>query len=186
MLLYLYTLTEELNKPKIEKIYNAHHKDMMDYAKIRLWSSGRKNYAFEAEDAVQNTFVKVTRNIDKIDFLREEKYIRGYVISILVNEINNILREKEFVSDFGDSVLEKVEFNNIETLMVVDKYNDAIAAIRQMDEKYSTALYLAICEEMSVKEIAKMMGISEKTVYTRIMRAKKKVIDAVEEVSYNG
>ena len=186
MLLYLLTLTEENNKPIIEKLYDSYHKDMMDFAKLRLWSADRKNFAFEAEDAVQNTFVKVTKYIERIDFSREEKHIRGYIFSILINEIYNILREKEFISDVSVDEIESVGFNQIETLIIVEKYSDAIAAIKQMDEKYSSTLYLAICKEMTVAEIAKMMGISEKTVYSRLLRGKKILIHAVNGVSDNG
>ena len=186
MLLYLFTLAEESNHQKIESIYNAYHRDMMDFAKLRLWKSGRKNFAFEAEDAVQNTFVKITRNIEKIDFSTEKKHLRGYVFSILINEISNILKEKEFVAEMDATDLEDRGFNSIETLIIVEKYDEAIEAIRKMDDKYSSTLYLSICEEMSVKNIAKMMGISEKTVYTRLQRGKKMLIDAVKEVNVDG
>ena len=186
MLLYLFTLTEESNHRKIEYIYNTYHRDMVDFAKIKFWDAGRKNFAFDAEDAVQNTFVKITRNIEKIDFSKEEKHIRGFVFSILTNEIYNILREKEFVAEIDAENLNDVGFNSIETLIIIEKYDEAIAAIRKMDDKYSSTLYLAICEEMSVKNIAKMMGLSEKTVYTRLARGKKMLIDAVKEVNVDG
>ena len=186
MLLYLFTLTEEANHKQIEHLYNLYHKDMMDFAKIKLWEAKRKNFIYEAEDAVQNTFVKITRNIEKIDFSRGEDRVRGFVFSVLINEIYNILREKEFVADLDPENLPDTVFNSIEALVIVDKYNDAIAAIRKMDDKYSSTLYLSICEEICVKNIAKMMGISEKTVYTRLQRGKKMLIDAIKEVNVDG
>lgn len=186
MLLYLFTLTDEPNYRKIERIYNAYHSDMMDYARIKFWDAGRKNFAFDAEDAVQNTFVKITRNIEKIDFSVEEKHLRGFVFSILTNEIYNILREKEFVAEIDADNMNDVSFNSVETLIIVEKYDEAIAAMRKMDDKYSSTLYLAICEEMPVKNIAKMMGISEKTVYTRLARGKQILIKSVKEVDIDG
>ena len=50
-----------------------------------------------------------------------------------------------------------------------------------MDEKYSITLMYRYSSSMSVKEIADLMGISEKTVYTRISRGKQKLLEMLEE-----
>ena len=186
MLLYLLTLTEESNHGKIEYLYNSYYTDMMDFAKIKLMDAGRKNFTYDAEDAVQNTFVKIINNIENVDFSRENKNIRGFVFSILTNEIYNILREKEIFTEYDEEKLSNVNFNYIETLIIIEQCNDAIEAIKKMDDKYSSTLYLAICEEMPVKDIAKLMGISEKTVYTRLARGKKLLLNSVRGVKTNG
>ena len=46
-----------------------------------------------------------------------------------------------------------------------------------MDEKYSIALLYHYCEDMSVKEIAELMGLPEQTVYTRLTRGKRILLD---------
>ena len=60
-------------------------------------------------------------------------------------------------------------------------YKKVVLAFENLDEKYSTTLYLFYNEGMSIKEIAKTMGISEKTVYTRFERGKKLIINAIKE-----
>ena len=66
MLQFLLTLTDESNHSKIEYIYNTCHDYMMRYAISRFQALGRTNFMYDAEDAVQNAFMRITRYIDKV------------------------------------------------------------------------------------------------------------------------
>lgn len=57
-----------------------------------------------------------------------------------------------------------------------------VNAIAELDEIYSTTLSLVYIHEMSVKEVARMMGISPKTVYTRLERGKRLLLNSVKGV----
>ena len=57
------------------------------------------------------------------------------------------------------------------------RYDEVVEAISWLDEKYSIPLSLRYAENMDVKEISKLLGIAEKTVYTRLDRAKKLLIE---------
>ena len=185
MLLYLYTLTEESNHSKIEYLYNLYYTDIMDFAKIKLRNAGRVNFLYDAEDAVQNTFVKITRSIERIDFSRSEKEIRSYIFAILTHEISNILNDEELDTEFFENGFSD-ENLYIEQLEITEKYDEVVRTIRNMDERYSSTLYFAICKEMPIKSIAQMMGISEKTVYTRLARGKKILINTLKGVKADG
>ena len=67
--------------------------------------------------------------------------------------------------EIGDDFL----FKEIENK---EEYNRIVELISQMDEKYSLTLYYYYFLEHSVKNISELMGISEKTVYTRLNRGK--------------
>lgn len=185
MLLYLFTLTEESKHCKIEYLYNLFYVDMMDYAKIKLRDAGRNNFAYDAEDTVQNAFVKITRSIDNIDFSRSEKEIKAYVFAILIHEIYNVLNDDELNTDIFENESNDEELYTY-WIEEVEKYDDVVRTIRNMDEKYSSTLYFAICKEMPIKSIAQMMGISEKTVYTRLARGKKILINTLKGVKADG
>lgn len=45
--------------------------------------------------------------------------------------------------------------------------------MEQLGEKYRLALVYRFCKGYSIKEIAELLGIPEKTVYTRVERGQK-------------
>ena len=66
---------------------------MIKYATNKFQSYGMPNVENDAEDAVQNTFIKISKHINKIDFTVDKKRLKNYVFAILNNEISNILNE---------------------------------------------------------------------------------------------
>ena len=182
MLHFLLTLTDESNYGKIEHIYNTYHDYMMKYAVSKLKSTGRTNFMYDAEDAVQNAFMKITKHIDKIDFSRDEKDVKNYCFSILSNEICNVLNDSEEIYELNEEFNIEKEYSFIEELEIKENYNQVVKAIENLDEKYSTTLYLVFCKELTVNEVAEMMGISAKTVYTRLARGKALLLESLEGI----
>lgn len=186
MLQFLLTLTDESNCTKIEHIYNAYHEQMMKYALSKFSSYGRTNLLYDAEDAVQSAFIKITKYIDSIDFSRSEKDVKNYIFSILYNEICNVLSDnQENFEVFEEFCLEK-EYNFIEELEIQSRYDELVKAIERLDERYSTTMFLVFCKGMTVNQIAEMMEIPTKTVYTRLSRGKKLLLDSLKGAKANG
>ena len=65
------------------------------------------------------------------------------------------------------------EYNLLEELDIKHNYDRVVEAISLMNELYSITLNCVYVEGMSIKEVAKMMGISEKAVYSRLERGKQ-------------
>lgn len=179
MLHFLLAISDESDHEKIEYIYNRYHEYMLKFATSKFSSFGRRNSFYDAEDAVQNTFVKITKYIKNIDFNAKEKEIKNYVFSILTNEMYNILDKNEEFDEIDDEYSENQEYDFWGDLDVKERYDEIVKAIEDMDEKYSTTLFLLYCKEMTVNEIAALMEISTKTVYTRVMRGKKLLLDSL-------
>ena len=186
MLVYLLTLSDESNHSKIEYIYNTYHDQMMRYAISKLQDLGRTNFLYDAEDAVQNTFMKITKHIDKIDFSRNARDVKNYCFTILCNEICNVLSDNQEIFQNNEEFCSENEYNFIEKLDIQENYNEVVRAIEKLDEKYSTTLYLVFCKNITVKKIAEMMGISAKTVYTRLARGKNLLLDSLKGSKING
>lgn len=186
MLQFLLTLTDESNHSKIEYIYNNYHEFMMRFAVSKFKSANRRNYFFDAEDAVQNAFMKITRYIHNIDFSSSERDIKNYVFTILSNEITNILMNCEEIDGLDEEFSEQIEYSFIEELDIKEKYSEIVKIIESLDEKYSTTLYLFYCKEMTVNEISELMGITPKTIYTRLSRGKKLILDAIKGAKVDG
>ena len=185
MLQFLLTLSDESNHGKVEHLYKKYHDYFTKCAVNKFRSLGRTNCVFDAEDAVQNTFMKITRYIDNIDFSRGEQDIKNYCLAILSNEIRNVLNENKENYEIDEEFCAEDEYNIIEELGMKENYAKIVKAIEGLDDKYSTTLQLYFCKEMTVNEIADLMGISPKTVYTRLARGKRLLLDSLKGAKIN-
>ena len=185
MLQFLLTLADESEHSKIEHIYTTYYDFMLKYASKKFRISGRTNYTYDAEDALQNTFIKIVRVIDKLNFSRGEKDVKCYAFAILTNEIHNILRKDKPVAELDENFGESNMYEFIDKIAVKEEYDNIIAAIESLDEIYSTTMYLAFCNEMSVSKIAELMGVSEKTIYARLQRGRDYVLQYLKERKTN-
>ena len=185
MLLFLMSMAEESDREKIKQFYLKYEEEMIRKACERFRRAGRKNFRFDAEDAVQATFFKMIKYISRIDFTRDEKEIKNYVFSMLFNEINKILRKKEiFLVNVEEFSADEV-YNLVEELEIQKNYKKVIEIISQMEEIYSITLMYVFVEERSVKEVAELMGVSPKTVYTRLERGRKILLSSLKGVIYD-
>lgn len=180
MLLFLLTLTDESEYSKIEYIYDSYHESMMRFAISRFRRAGRENYFTDAEDAVQGALLKLSMSAKQIDLSRGKKQVQSYVFSTLANEICRVFKGNSKNFENIEEFQLKDEYNFIEELEINENYNKVVQAIAALDEIYSTTLALVYKEEIPIKEIAKMMGISQKTVYTRLERGKKLLLESVK------
>ena len=186
MLQFLLTLTDESNHGKIVHIYNTYHDYMMRYAVSKFKNEGRTNFVYDAQDAVQNAFMRITKYIDDIDFSRGEKDVKNYCLITLYNVINSMLGDNEENFEFDEEFYSGNEYNIVEELEMKECFNEVIKAIEALDERYSITLYYAFCKEMTPNEIADMMGINVKTVYTRLARGKKLLLDSLKGAKFDG
>lgn len=177
MLQFLLSIADESDHAKIEYIYYHFRGDMLRVAKARLHRRGVPNYELDAEDAVQNAFVKIVKHIAKIDFTVEEKVLRAYVLKIVANEAASVADDYHMTDDLSE-LAERIEDGDFFGQMrVQERYEDVVEAIGKLDERYSIPLSLRYAENMEIKEIAELLGIAEKSVYTRLERARKMLID---------
>ncbi len=170
-LVYLLSLTDESNYSKVMALY-AYHDDAIRFAKKRLKMANVPSYEHDAEDVVQNAYENIIRYIDSVDFSVTDKQLKSYTFSIVVNEINAILKSRiiledidecDYVADVGDIV---------DQVQAKEDYDKVVKAIKSMDERYSMVLFCRYIKDMDAKEIADKLKIPTKTVYTRLRRGK--------------
>lgn len=117
----------------------------------------------DVEDAIQMTIIKA---YEKIRSLRKDIYFKTWLIRILINQCNEILRVKKRV----------VSIENLtqEVSLYEDTYKDLDlqSAIHSLKYELKAVTVLFYYEDMSTKEIAKLLKIPEGTVRTRLSRAR--------------
>lgn len=186
MLAFLLMICGDDIKEKIEHIYKTYHRDMLRYAKGQLKKMNVPDYEAEAEDVVQNAFLKITRYSERIRFDRGDDAVKSYVFAIVLNEAINNANEYTATVNIDDCFEVSTEDEFFEQLPIKEDYEKVIQAIQRLDDKYRYTLMLHYTHDMSVKEIAKLMGIPEKTVYTRLERGRKQLLALLEKegISY--
>jgi RNA polymerase sigma-70 factor (ECF subfamily) len=180
MLQFLLSIADQSDHEKVEYIYHKYHQDMLRLAKQHLRQMKSANCELDAEDVVQNAFVKIVRHIGKIDFSRNDQEIHSYIMTIVANEAKIFMSDIVYCEDLEkyENLMSDEDF--IKQICIREQYQAVVAAVAQMDERYSTTLSLRYVDNLSVKEIAVLLGIEEKSVYTRIERGKRKLLEKLQ------
>ena len=182
MLAFLLAVSDGKHNAEIIELYNKYSADMLVLAKSYLKRKNQFDYEVAAEDAVQNAFLKIIRYSHKIRFDEPEKMVRAYVYAVLINECKLLIKENHIEIPISECERCADDKNFFEELCIKERFETVVAAIKTLDERYSITIFYHCFKEMSVKEIAAMMGISEKTVYTRILRGRVALLKALGEV----
>ena len=123
----------------------------------------------DAEDIVQDSFVKVFSAIDRFEY-RGEGSLKGWILRIVVNAAISFLKQKErfsYVEEFPDEA--DVGEPDVE-LVPPDVLTKLIG---ELPEGYRVVLNLYVFAQMSHKEIANRLGIKEASSASQYLRAKK-------------
>ena len=180
MLSFLLSIADASNHGKITYLYNNYHDDMMRLAKDRLKNHGCANYEIDAEDVVQGSFLNILKYIDSVNFDLSKKELRSYVLTIVLNESGKLAEEYEKFDITENPETNCSDEDFFEKLEIKEKYLLVMSLIKRMDEKYGITLLYYYHEDMSVKNISKIMGISSKTVYKRLERGKLMLLELLE------
>ncbi len=181
MLQFLLSIADESDHDKILYIYQHFHNDMIRHARHQLYKANVPDYLSKSEDVVQNAFVKISLYIKAINFSVSEKELKGYVLSIVSHEVINELNDQKYFDDIDECVNVASDDDYVDNLMIQERYDEVVAAIERMDEKYRLALVYRFYKEYSIKEMAELFGVPKKTVYTRIRRAQRLLKDLLGE-----
>ena len=127
---------------------------------------------FEAEDILQDSFIKIFQNID---FYNPDFSFEGWIKKIVQNtSINNYRKNIKFNSHISiendDGILENNEFAD-----VFEQFNtnELLKLINELPEGYRLAINMFCIDGYSHQEIAEMLGISIGTSKSQVHKAKQ-------------
>lgn len=127
----------------------------------------------DCADAIQETIVKA---FAKLDTLRRDRFVKTWLMRILMNECYNICRRSEKILPI-DQYMEQIETPQKER----ENYGELYEAVQELREELRIPVVLHYVEDLSCREIAEMLDISEGAVQKRLARARGKLKNRLED-----
>ena len=127
-----------------------------------------KSYLRNDEDVADAIQEAILTGFEKLQSLRSPEHFKTWLIKILINKCKDIIKSgkrylpleivpEERCCDNGQT--------NVEFMMLIDS----------LDESSKAVLVLRYGEDLSVKEISEVLGISESAVKKRLERSRNKM-----------
>ena len=128
----------------------------------------------EANDLVQEGFIKVFKNLTRYEF---KGSFEGWMRRIFVNNaIDNIRRKKKNHLLLGeDEKMDAFSDKNMDPLEIQGELDPKLVmeAVQKLTPAYKAVFSLYVIEEYSHKEIAEMLGVSVGTSKSNLAKAKQ-------------
>ena len=134
-----------------------------------------------AEDAVQETFIKAMKSYELFEHKSSEK---TWLMRIAINCCKNVMRTKWFRTRQNnlENHTDRIGDDPINDFLEKDSVAAAIMALNADDRQMIVLYYY---QELSVKEIAIVIGKSENTTIQRLHRARGKMKKFLTEAGYD-
>ncbi len=156
------------NKEAFRAFYEAY----ADYA-IRTASAITRNREM-AKDAVQETFIRVYRQIGSYN---RELPFDPWFYRILTNECLRLLKKESPLSKYEHPDLENEPSLAVESF---DHLSDLYDTIQALDDGHRIPLILKYVKGFTEKEIADILGLNHNTVKSRLFKGRKRLKEQLD------
>lgn len=172
MLLFMMMIDSEEDRSKFQIIYETYSKLMFFLARQIVMDDR------DAEDAVQEAFIKIIENLDKISDPKCPKAKHFIVVIIKRTAIDfkrKQNREPEMVAIDETTGGMYIADNTDTEYQKVDDSIDLSKAIAGLSDTYRDVILLKYYQDYTDSQIAELMGLSVSNVQKTIQRARKKL-----------
>ena len=125
----------------------------------------------DAEDITQETFLRLVRAAPAF---RDEAHCRAWLLHVAMNCTRSLFRRPWHRRDLP---LEEAA----NAAAPEGERGDVLEAVLNLPEQYRAPVHLFYYEDLTVEQIAKIMGLREGTVRTRLSRARGMLRDMLKE-----
>ena len=125
----------------------------------------------DANDVTQDVLIQLYKTPKEFE---SDSHLKNWLIRVTVNQCKMLFRSPwRKIEDIGEYA-ETLGFEE-------ESYLDLFQAVMELDKKYRVPVLLFYYERYSTAEIASILKIPEKTVSTRLFRAKAKLKNYLKE-----
>ena len=139
------------------------------FDKVYRLALSRTGSRSHADDVVQEVFIRFLKT-DTV--FESEEHAKAWLIKVTVNCSKNVFSSSWFKRTVPLS--EEITFN--------DSYSgDVYLTVSKLPQKYRTVIHLFYYEDMSIKQIADILGTKETTVKSQLHRAREMLKPMLDE-----
>lgn len=157
-------LSKKGNKESFIKLMQYYESSMYRVAKSILQSDN------DCADAIQETILSAYKSIS---FLKQPDYFKTWLIRILINQCNKLLKQKSKVIPMDEFLEQQHAYSNYENIEIQEIVNS-------LEDELRTIVILYYFEDLPIREISSILEIPEGTVKSRLSRARKRLRILVE------
>lgn len=120
-------------------------------------------------DAIQETILAAFSNIKK---LKEPRYFKTWIIKILINKCNDIIRDNKvlYVDDYN-----LLEDNSLTYSESSDEKLDFEGVLNKLTYEYRLVVVMYYVNRFTIKEISETLNEKEGTIKSRLSRARQQL-----------
>jgi RNA polymerase sigma-70 factor, ECF subfamily len=145
------------------------------HKELKAFIINKTRNSADADDILQEVFLKIIRNIDKVN--RAEN-LRQYLYGIVRNTINDYFRNgKPFADD--KEIEEKFTEEEAQSLNATIADCCIKPFINMLPDNYREALLITEFQDISQKELAEKLNISYSGAKSRVQRGKEKLKELI-------
>lgn len=167
MLISLEMIETENDKEKFEQLYYK-YRNLMYYVAHQVTKNQQ-----DAEDAVQQAFVYIIENLEKVDSVSSNR-TRSFISIIAEHKAVDIVRKRR-------PVIELIKAENELATYLPDDGDELLQAMAKLQKRYQNILLLHYYNGYSARELSKMLGMSLSAVRKTLWRAKEALSEMLTE-----
>lgn len=159
---------DENTKNKFEQIYYKYRNLLFTYARSIVNSNA------DAEDILQNAFIKISDNMGNIGEI-DSKKTKSYLIIIVKSCAYDFLRSNSNICNADFEIANDIPATDdiFEKTLSEIQYEQIVLVIKNIPSPYCEVLYLHYVNDYSVKHTALLLKRKRQTVKTQLVRGKR-------------
>ncbi len=137
----------------------------------------------DAEDAVQETYLRVLRHRDTLNEIRDPRVWLVRIVWNVVLDRKRRSKTRPETDDIADlaRLLPAAGLSAEERVSSAQHHERVLRAVEKLPAKEQRVLILSAFEELSSVEIAHVLGTTESTIRSRLFRARKLLAGLLEQ-----
>lgn len=176
-MILLVVFSNESDRYKFEYLYQRYKNLLLSKAYDIL-----RDYSL-AEDAVSETYIRIYKNIRKIDDPAANRSI-AFAVTIVKNvSLTMLSREKRIHAEEHDETLPD-SFDLEDSVLAAISSQRIYAVMGSLGEELRNVFLLRYAYDYSLKDVGSLLGISENNAAVRLHRAKKKLAQILIKEGY--
>lgn len=176
-MIIIFAFSSQSQKEKFEYLYHT-YKNLLLYKAHEIL----KDYAL-AEDAVSEAWIRIYKNIDKIDDPTSNSSV-AFVVTIVKNTALTLLSKEKKQEHTALPDDQTNPFDLEHYILGEISAEEIIGIVDTLNEDLKSVFILSYAHQLSHKEIGRLLNISEKNVTVRLHRGKRKLAELLLKGGY--